>query len=331
MVQTRFERTRAYIDTYHSSYGQEGPVQRVKAEYAAMQPHWASVEDTLELFLSRVSRSRIRLETTLLSGTYTLPTRFADGGIFKLGIAALIHYFQCLTCGKLRENFLLTQRLLLRRAGAMFDNSVSWTCSTFSTFSTVMQNVSLGTRVFYLIGSLPSAYAAAIGGHSTNEDLRNPQAWIDFTTICHIMGWISTTTFGALVVYLGLRGPKRDFAHYCMLSFGAAGASLVLLDARAAPEIRWPTLAVGFVFLVRFWMRASELYEMGHGWLGPILGLGILTDASFVHLIVNTQSGDQGVFSQLLLTCLCLALSLCAAMARFHQHVRVNRRVDEMV
>jgi hypothetical protein len=68
---------------------------------------------------------------------------------------------------------------------------------------------------------------------------------------------------------------------------------------------------------------------MGYGWLGPILGLGIVIDTSLVHLTVG--GGDQGLFLQLLLASVCIALSLCALLARCHLHINANSRLDDMV
>jgi hypothetical protein len=219
------------------------------------------------------------------------------------------------------------EHLILKYVGASFGTFADWTGSIFSTF---LRNASLAAKVL-LVSALPITHAAPTGNDSRTGNIHNHKAWLDFETMCHITGWASTSAFGALVLYVGLRGPRRDLARYCVLSFGAAGASLVLLDARAPPEVRWPTICVGYTFLVHFWMRVSELYDMGHGWLGPILGLAILIDVGLLHLTIGGQGGDQGLFLQLLLACLCLGLSICASMARFHQHINVNRRFDELV
>src|SRR5436853_1201260 len=193
-----------------------------------------------------------------------------------------------------------------------------------------MQHSSEAAKLF-LIGSLPVACAAPAGDSTEMGDIPNPGAWFDFGTICHILGWAFASVCGGLVYYFGVRGPRKDLARYYVLSFGSAGASLVLLDARAAPEVRWPALIVGVLFLVRLWAKVSEVYKMGYGWLGPILGLGIVIDTSLVHLTVGATGGDPGLFLQLLLASVCIALSLCALLARCHHHINANSRLDDMV
>ena len=219
--------------------------------------------------------------------------------------------------------------LLLTRARGWVQAFVDFICLTFSTF---MQHSS-GAAKLFLIGSLPVACAAPAGDSPEIGDIPNPGVWLDFGTTCHILGWAFATLCVGLVYYLGVRGPRKDLARYYVLSFGSASASLVALDARAAsaPEVRWPTLIVGVIFLVRLWAKVSELYEMGYGWLGPILGLGIVIDTSLVHLTVGASGGDQGLFLQLLLASVFISLSLCALVARCHLRINANSRSDDMV
>jgi hypothetical protein len=217
--------------------------------------------------------------------------------------------------------------LILTRTKGWIQAFMDFICLTFST---LMQHSS-GAAKFFLIGSLPVACAAPASDSPKMGDILNPGAWLDFDKTCHILGWAFTSVCGGLVCYLGVRGPRKDLARYYVLSFGSAGASLVLLDARAAPEVRWPALTVGVIFLVRLWVKVSELYKMGYGWLGPILGLGIVIDISLVHLTVGTSGGDQGLFLQLLLASVCIALSLCALVARCHLRINANNRSDDMV
>jgi hypothetical protein len=219
------------------------------------------------------------------------------------------------------------ERLILTRTKGWIQAFMDFICLTFSTF----MQLSSGAAKLFLIGSLPVACAAPASDSPEMGDILNPGAWLDFGTICHILGWAFTSMCGGLVYYLGVRGPRKDLARYYVLSFGSAGASLVLLDARAAPEVRWPALIVGVMFLVRLGARVFELYEMGYGWLCPILGLGIAIDISLVHLTVSPSGGDQGLFLQLLLASVFIALSLCALVARCHLRINANSRSDDMV
>ena len=233
----------------------------------------------------------------------------------KFGRAHRICQTQSLNSGCYWRPFLHAERSFLRRAGASLEMFQAWTCSTFSAF---MRHGSMTMTMFFLARCLPTAYAAPTGTPPTTGDPRSPNVWLDFGTICHILGW----AVGALVVYLGVRGPKRDLARYYVLSFGSTGVSLVLLDPRSAAAVQGLTLFVGIIFLIRLWLKISELYKMGYGWLGPIFGLAVVFDTILVHLTVSTSGEDQGLFFQLLLLCFCSALSLCARSAQFVRHVR---------
>jgi hypothetical protein len=244
----------------------------------------------------------------------------------NLGLFYDNHSFQRLKFDWYSEAVLHAERSLLNHTRALFDTFVEWTCSISST---CMQLASTATKVL-LIGGLPLAYAAPTGGNPTTESLSNPERWVNIETLYHLTAWASAIVLGALIIYPGVRGPRKELRHYCVFSFGSAGTSLVLLNDRAPPEVGWPTLVVGIVFLIRLWVKVSELYEMSHGWLGFVLGLGILIDVGFVRLMVGGPRRSSGPLLSTTAGLFLPALSLCAGMAWFLRQINANESRDEV-
>jgi hypothetical protein len=201
--------------------------------------------------------------------------------------------------------------------------SLSWLCESVGSLvlkhtnllRSLMQQMGTGTGLVAVFCALPRACAAPTIVVGSASNLDPSVGWLHDFSLSQFLAWTIAIFVASLATYVGRRGPSKDPAHYTVLSLGASVASLVFLDAGAASWVRWPTLTVGSIFLVEFWRKLSQHNAMGLGWLPVVLGVGLLLDAILVNLTTGTQGGNQGLFPQLLLTCLWLSLSACSSVA----------------
>jgi hypothetical protein len=182
------------------------------------------------------------------------------------------------------------------------------------------QRISSDTAVLISLCALPMVHAAPTSSQIATESSRSTGYWVNASTFGCVMAWTAACGFALLVDQLGHRLAKGDTARYGVLSCGASVASLIFVDAQALAEIRWPTLAVGFDFLVRYYSTLAKQRGMGLGYLATTLGLGISMDAWLVHLASGSQGGGQELFPRLLLICLWLSLFMCSCVAQLLRH-----------
>lgn len=187
------------------------------------------------------------------------------------------------------------------------------------------QRMSSDTAVLISLCALPMVHAAPTSSQTATDSLKSTGYWVNTSTFGCVMAWTAACGFALLVDQLGHRIAKGDTARYGVLSCGASVASLIVVDAQALAEVRWPTLAVGFDFLVRYYSTLAKQHGMGLGYLAATLGLGISMDAWLVHLASGSQGGGQELFPQLLLICLWLSLFICSCVAQLLRHDNSTR------
>ena len=117
-----------------------------------------------------------------------------------------------------------------------------------------------------------------------------------------LLTWTPSLIAATLVLLYGMKqaipNPIRIYRSY---SLASAIASVVLLDVRTAPQIRYPTMAVCLFFHLRYTLALFPDLLGGFGLAILLFGATITSDASICKLSAPSQGVDTNLFLSLFL------------------------------